>query len=102
MFHAFTDFFLKNSGFLHFSENHVFDVFEKLGPGTNTKHKSKGEALGQNISLNLDYPHTHHQRPTHKPRKLIFGRFFFFLKSLALAQTQSTSPKAKPWAKAIH
>ena len=24
------------------------------------------------------------------------------LKSLALAQTQSTSPKAKPWAKAFH
>ena len=26
----------------------------------------------------------------------------FLLKSLALAQTQSASPKAKPWAKAFH
>ena len=25
---------------------------EKHGPGTNTKHESKGEALGQSISLN--------------------------------------------------
>ena len=31
-------------------------VIEKLGPGTNTKHKSKGEALGQSISLNSVYP----------------------------------------------
>ena len=30
----------------------------KVGPGTNTKHKSKGEAFGQRISLNLIYPHT--------------------------------------------
>ena len=36
---------------------------EKLGPGTNTKHKSKGEALGQSISLNLVYTHT--TPPTH-------------------------------------
>ena len=27
--------------------------------------------------------------------------FDFLLKSLALAQTESTSPKAKPWAKAF-
>ena len=27
LFHAFSDFFVKNSRFLHFNENHVFDVF---------------------------------------------------------------------------
>ena len=41
---------------LRFSESFI----EKLGPIT--KHKSKGEALGQSISLNLVYspPTTHH------------------------------------------
>ena len=33
-------------------QNGLVLVIEKLGPGTNTKHKSKVEALGQSISLN--------------------------------------------------
>ena len=32
----------------------IFGIIEKLGPGT------KSKALGQSISLNLVYPHTHH------------------------------------------
>ena len=33
--------------------------FEWLGPGTNTKHKFKGEASSQSVLLNLVYTHTH-------------------------------------------
>ena len=62
--------------------NNCFHV-EKLGPGKNTKVKSKGEALGQSISLNLVYthtppppPHTHHTNfydTSEAPRRLVFG-----------------------------
>ena len=33
----------------------TYFFIEKLGPGTNTKQKSKGKALGESISLNLVY-----------------------------------------------
>ena len=38
--------------------------FEWLGPGTNTKHKFKGEASGQSVILNQVYTHT----PLHNPQ----------------------------------
>ena len=43
------------------SENHQI---ERLDSGTNTKHKSKGEALGQSDSPNLFYTHTHSHTTT--------------------------------------
>ena len=45
-----------------------YDFVEKLGPGT--KSKSKGEALGQSISLNLVY----RPIPPQTPNKLL-GHF---------------------------
>ena len=41
----------------------IFEVIERLGPGTNPKHKSKGEALGQSVSQLALNTHTpkHHQ-----------------------------------------
>ena len=44
---------------VHFKLCLYFSSIEKLGPGA----KSKGEALGQNISQNLVYPHTHTPTP---------------------------------------
>ena len=56
------------------------EYIERLGPGTNTKHKSKGEALGQSVSSNYSYVHTHHKLPNFGP-----GVFPFFLKVLLMA-----------------
>ena len=40
-------------------------LIEKLGPGTSTKHKTKGEALAQSISLDLVYTPTLHKLLDH-------------------------------------